>query len=68
MENWFTIEQLEADTFAISEYRHWEQTHCYLLVGTRRALLIGVVESSRAIICARSAAMLLRICATSERP
>ena len=40
MENWFTIEQLEADTFAISEYRHWEQTHCYLLVGTRRALLI----------------------------
>ncbi len=40
MENWFTIEQLETDTFAISEYRHWEQTHCYLLVGTQQALLI----------------------------
>ena len=40
MENWFTIEPINADTFVISEYRHWEQTHCYLLIGTRRALLI----------------------------
>ena len=40
MTNWFTIEQLDADTFCISEYRHWEQTHCYLLLGTHQALLI----------------------------
>lgn len=40
MQNWFTIEQLEADTFAISEYRHWEETHCYLLLGRQLALLI----------------------------
>lgn len=40
MENWFTVEQIDADTFAISEYRHWEQPHCYLLCGARRALLI----------------------------
>ena len=40
MEHWFTIEQLNEDTFVISEYRHWEETHCYLLLGTERALLI----------------------------
>lgn len=40
MEHWFTVERLEADTFAISEYRHWEETHCYLLLGKQQALLI----------------------------
>lgn len=40
MKNWFTVEQLDPDTFAISEYGHWEQTHCYLLCGAQRALLI----------------------------
>ena len=40
MENWFTIEQIDADTYAISEYRHWEETHCYLLCGTEKSLLI----------------------------
>lgn len=40
MERWFTVERLAEDTFAISEYRHWEETHCYLLCGTERALLI----------------------------
>lgn len=40
MENWFTIESIDDDTFAISEYKHWEETHCYLLCGTKTALLI----------------------------
>lgn len=40
MEDWFTVEKIDNDTFAISEYKHWEQTHCYLLCGTKRAILI----------------------------
>lgn len=38
--NWFTIEPVSADTFAISEYSHWEETHAYLLCGADSALLI----------------------------
>ena len=40
MRPWFTTEQLAPDTWVISEYRHWEETHCYLLIGADRALLI----------------------------
>lgn len=40
MSGWFTIEGIDGDTFAVSEYRHWEQTHCYLLCGAERAALI----------------------------
>jgi len=40
MDNWFTVERIDGDTFAVSEYRHWEETHCYLLRGTEKALLI----------------------------
>ncbi len=40
MSDWFTIEQIDADTYAISEYKHWEETHCYLLCGTDKAILI----------------------------
>lgn len=39
-EMWFTVEEIDAETFAISEYSHWEETHCYLLCGTNRAVLI----------------------------
>ncbi len=38
--NWFTIERLERDTYVISEYKHWEETHCYLLLGQTSAILI----------------------------
>ncbi len=41
MEDWFTVEAIDNDTFAISEYRHWEETHCYLLCGTEKAILIN---------------------------
>ena len=40
MDDWFSVERLDGDTFVISEYRHWEETHCYLLCGNERSLLI----------------------------
>lgn len=40
MGKWFTIDKIDNDTFCISEYRHWEETHCYLLNGSEKSLLI----------------------------
>jgi glyoxylase-like metal-dependent hydrolase (beta-lactamase superfamily II) len=40
MRNWFTVEHIDTDTHIISEYRHWEETHAYLLNGSDRSLLI----------------------------
>ncbi|MBE6899259.1 MAG: MBL fold metallo-hydrolase [Ruminococcaceae bacterium] len=40
MENWFLTKQIDENTFAISEPKHWEETNCYLLIGTKKALLI----------------------------
>jgi glyoxylase-like metal-dependent hydrolase (beta-lactamase superfamily II) len=40
MNNWFTIDQIDKESYIISEYRHWEETHCYLLNGSERSLLI----------------------------
>lgn len=40
MDNWFTVDKADDDTYIISEYRHWEETHCYLLNGGERSLLI----------------------------
>jgi glyoxylase-like metal-dependent hydrolase (beta-lactamase superfamily II) len=40
MNDWFTIDQIDNETYIISEYRHWEETHCYLLNGSERSLLI----------------------------
>lgn len=40
MNKWFTTDQIDENTYIISEYRHWEETHCYLLNGTERSLLI----------------------------
>lgn len=38
--DWFTIEQIDDNTFSISEYRHWEESHSYLLIGEKYSLLI----------------------------
>ncbi len=38
--NWFTIEEIDSHTYGISEYKHWEKTHSYLLIGSESALLI----------------------------
>ena len=40
MNDWFTVEKIDDSTHVISEYRHWEETHCYLLEGEQRCLLI----------------------------
>lgn len=40
MKDWFTIDQIDKETYIISEYRHWEETHCYLLNGAEKSLLI----------------------------
>ena len=34
------MDTIDPRTHSISEYRHWEETHCYLLEGDARALLI----------------------------
>lgn len=33
MKPWFTIDEIDDRTHIISEYRHWEETHCYLPEG-----------------------------------
>lgn len=38
--DWFTVENIDQDTFSISEYKHWEEPHCYLVCGKKRAILI----------------------------
>lgn len=40
MDTWFTIEKIDSQTFSLSEYKHWEETHSYLLCGENKALLI----------------------------
>lgn len=40
MNEWFTIEKIDNETYAISEYGHWEKVHSYLLIGKNNALLI----------------------------
>lgn len=40
MGGWFTVETIDADTYAISEYRHWEHAHSYLVLGREKAALI----------------------------
>lgn len=40
MDDWFTVEKIDASTYASSEYKHWEQSHSYLVIGTKRAALI----------------------------
>lgn len=53
MNDWFTIDKIDENTYIISEYRHWEETHCYLLNGTERSLLIdtglGICDISKIV-------------------
>lgn len=53
MKPWFTVRQIDESTHIISEYRHWEETHSYLLEGNDRALLIdtglGICDISKEV-------------------
>lgn len=52
-QGWFTVERSGGDTAVISEYRHREETHCYLLCGRERAALIDTglgVADLRAVV------------------
>lgn len=40
MKNWFLTKKIDDNTFVISEPKHWEETNCYLLIGSKKALLI----------------------------
>ena len=40
MSDWFTIEHIDENTHIISEYRHSERVHSYLLCGEKQSLLI----------------------------
>ncbi|MBY7142770.1 MBL fold metallo-hydrolase [Virgibacillus sp. NKC19-3] len=39
-DSWFTVQEIDAKTFAISEYGHWERVHSFLLMGNENAALI----------------------------
>lgn len=39
-DSWFTVQEIDNKTFAISEYGHWEKVHSFLLVGNEKAVLI----------------------------
>ncbi|GAB1476916.1 hypothetical protein MASR2M70_17520 [Bacillota bacterium] len=49
LNDWFTIERIDEDTYSISEYRHWEETHAYLLNGIEYSLLMFLTISVREI-------------------
>ena len=40
MDNWFTIEQMNRDTFSISEYKLWKKHIVIYYVGEKYAILI----------------------------
>lgn len=39
-DDWFTVEQIDDKTYAISELGHWEKVHSFLLLGDLKAALI----------------------------
>lgn len=52
-DGWFTASETDGDTFVVSEDRHPAETHCYLLCGKARALLIdtglGVCDIAKTV-------------------
>ena len=42
MDNWFTIEQIDRDTFSISEYKHWKKHIVIYYVG--KNMLFSLIQ------------------------
>ncbi|EON73216.1 MBL fold metallo-hydrolase [Lysinibacillus sphaericus] len=40
IDTWFTVKEIDKNTFAISEYGHWEKVHSFLLIGEEKSVLI----------------------------
>lgn len=52
-DEWFTVEKLDEQTYAICENKHYEETRCYLLCGAEKAALIDTglgVSNIKAVI------------------
>lgn len=39
-DTWFTVQEIDETTYAISEYGHWEKVHSFLVIGNEKAALI----------------------------
>lgn len=39
-DRWFTVQRIDDNTCAISEYGHWEKVHSFLLLGDQEGVLI----------------------------
>ena len=39
-DDWFTVGQIDKNTYAISELGHWEKIHSFLLLGETKAALL----------------------------
>ena len=53
METWFQVEQIDKNTYVLREPRHWEETNCYLLLASEKALLIDTgmgISSIRTVV------------------
>jgi glyoxylase-like metal-dependent hydrolase (beta-lactamase superfamily II) len=37
---WFSVERIDAWTYAVSEYGHWKEAHSYLFLGQQKAALV----------------------------
>ena len=40
MNDWFSVEKIDNQTYVICENKHLEETRCYLLLGSQKAILI----------------------------
>lgn len=42
MSGCFAVDRIDESTYILSEYRHWEEAHCYLLCESEHGLLIDM--------------------------